>query len=365
MTRQSRRILLVSPLPPPHGGVPLWTERVLREANRQTNLELRVVDIAPRWRAIHDLGVAKRIIGGAVQFVVNYVVFLRALRNRPDVVHLTTPGSLAGMRDIAMCATARLFRVPVVYHIRFGRVPEIASRRTLEWRVLAKAMQASSVVMAITTDSAEAIERCLPGVRVEYVPNPIDQSVLPTPASDDSSRKTALFLGWVLPTKGVEELVGAWSAVDPDDWELLIAGPGDVGYQQRLIEQYNPRNLRFLGELEHTKAMDLMARCDVFVLPSYTEGFPNAVLEAMALGRPIIATSVGAVPDMLSDGCGLLIPPRDAGKLQEALVRLFHDHSLRWQMGERARAKAQSDYSMNVVFARYQRIWESLIPTER
>ena len=66
----------------------------------------------------------------------------------------------------------------------------------------------------------------------------------------------------------------------------------------------------------------LLSASDVFVLPSYTEGFPNVIIEAMAMGKPIIATSVGAIPEMLDEGCGVVVPPKDADSLQKALQKV-------------------------------------------
>jgi glycosyltransferase involved in cell wall biosynthesis len=88
-------------------------------------------------------------------------------------------------------------------------------------------------------------------------------------------------------------------------------------------------------------AVRVMAACDVFVLASYYEGLPVAVMEAMALGLPVVATAVGGVPEMITDGVeGLLVPPRDPGALARAIERLARDPSRRAAMGAAARASA-------------------------
>lgn len=359
------KVCLVSPLPPPHGGIAHWTELIHRFARISGKVTFIQVDTAPRWRAINDIMLVKRIPGGALQFIRDYILFLVALQKKPNLIHLTTSGSLAAFRDLAMCITARLWRIPLVYHIRFGRVPEIAAANTFEWRMLAKVMQLTHVVMAITPDTAETIRQYLPDTHVEYTPNPIDLSELPTLiVEEEQDRNIALFLGWVIPTKGVEELVQAWAELAPPGWELLLVGPGEVAYQTDLLLRYNPRNLRFVGELTHIDAMQILAKSDLFVLPSYTEGFPNVVLEAMALGKPIIATTVGAINEMLSDGCGLLINPRDVEGLLGSLSRLTQDKELRYELGTKGYKKVRQSYSVEVIFARYFQIWQSLIQKE-
>jgi glycosyltransferase involved in cell wall biosynthesis len=285
-----------------------------------------------------------------------------ALQKKPDLIHLTTSGSLAAFRDFVVCFTARLWRIPVIYHIRFGRVPEIAVTNTFEWHVLAMVMRLAHVVVAITPETTETIRRYLPHIRVEYVPNPIDFSELPIPiVKENNDRHIALFLGWVIPAKGVEELVQAWAKLCPPRWELILVGPSDEDYQKYLLRRYHPNNLRFVGELTHEDAMQLLAESDLFVLPSYTEGFPNVILEAMALGKPIIATNVGAIEDMLSDDCGLLINPKDVAGLIEALSRLTQDKNLRCELGARVYEKVRQKYSIDVIFSRYIQIWQSLM----
>ena len=287
-------------------------------------------------------------------------VFVTALMKRPDLVHLTTSGDLAIIRDILFSLTARILRTPLSYHLHFGRVPQIAAANTIEWRMLALVLRMASVVIAVDRPTAETI-RSLLNVRVEYIPNAVEISEFPSPVAG-KNEPIALFLGWVLPTKGVEELLRAWSELAPLGWELLLAGPVSKAYKQEVIERHPSVRLRFLGELKHGDAMILMARCGIFVLPSHTEGFPYVVLEAMALGRPIIATSVGAIPEMLAEGCGVIIKPKDSQELRMALDRLIQDEQLRRQLGERAKRRVQERYSLDATFARYTRIWLSILP---
>lgn len=101
----------------------------------------------------------------------------------------------------------------------------------------------------------------------------------------------------------------------------------------------------------------MMARAKGIVLPSHTEGFPNVVVEAMGIGKPVIATRVGAIPEMLADGCGLLVPVQDAGALAVALGQVMGDARLRHALAEKARARATERYSLDVVFSQYLTIW--------
>ncbi len=109
------------------------------------------------------------------------------------------------------------------------------------------------------------------------------------------------------------------------------------------------------------RAMELLAASEGLVLPSYTEGFPNVVVEAMAMGKPVIATDVGAIPDMLAGGCGVVVLPRDTDALRAALETVMGDPVLRRTMGERGRSKAISAYSVEAVFNRLLGIWRESV----
>lgn len=356
----SLRLCLLSPVPPPYGGISKWTELINQTVKEIQGVEITQIDTAPHWREIDDLSLIKRIFGGGGQAVRDYINFLSIIVTKPDVIHLTTSGSLSVLQNLLISTTARIFRIPFVYHIHFGRVPEIAKNKSLEWRLMACVIRNSSMVIAITPDTSGVIKQLIPNVKIKYIPNPIDGAHLSQISIKEKGNNTVLYLGWILSKKGIEELVRAWAELDLEKWKLIIAGPGKEEYKQDLIRKYRPENVEFIGELEHPLAMKVMADCDIFVLPSYTEGFPNVILEAMALEKPIIATSVGAIPEMLSGDCGIVIKPKNVNELKISLVRLIQDEELCKRLGRNAAEKIKNHYSLDLIFTQYFEIWLSV-----
>jgi glycosyltransferase involved in cell wall biosynthesis len=357
VTEGPLRICLVAPLPPPYGGVSHWTQMVRQYASHRADVVLSIVDTAPRWRAVDDLRVWKRALGGGTQLVRDLARAFGRLRTRPHALHLTTSGQLAVARDLAVMRIARGLGVPVVYHIRFGRIPELARSRSREWRMLTRAMQRAHTVVAIDASTEQAIREHLPAVNVVRIPNCVDVAPLPHQPAPEGAARTVMFLGWVIPTKGVGELVQAWAHLHPAGWRLRVVGPVSDRYRDELLAMHRPPATEFMGEKPHAEAMQLLAAADIFVLPSYTEGFPNAVLEGMALGKPIAATRVGAIPEMLADGCGVLVEPRDSEGVRRALSDLIADGDLRRALGSRAKERVVRCYSIESVFAQYMSIW--------
>jgi glycosyltransferase involved in cell wall biosynthesis len=106
--------------------------------------------------------------------------------------------------------------------------------------------------------------------------------------------------------------------------------------------------VRWLGH--RTDIAAILARCHIACLPSYREGLPKALLEAMAAGRPIVATDVPGCREAVRDrDNGLLVPSRDAGALARALETLIGDPELRRQLGDRGRRRAETEFASDVV----------------
>ncbi|MEI8122198.1 MAG: glycosyltransferase family 4 protein [bacterium] len=357
------KVLLVTPFPPPPGGIGRWAVQIAQAgARRPGDVSIICLDISPRWRAVYDLALWKRVIGGGLQMLRDVLRYLWMQRCRPDVVHLNSHGQLAPFRDIPILAVCRLRHIPSVYHMRFGRIPEIARENTVEWRRLRIALRLAQTVIAIDGKTHQTLQVAFPGKRLCLLPNCVTVPAMTKGYPSNPSRPYLIFLGHVIPTKGINELMTAWSGMDTQSWRLLLVGTVDDAYRKELQHLFPVPTVEFLGEQSHERALELLDASEGLVLPSYTEGFPNVVSEAMAMGKAVIATDVGAIPDMLADGCGVVVPPRDADALRVALETTLADTVHRRAMGERGRSKAISKYSVEAVFDQLLGIWQGSVP---
>jgi glycosyltransferase involved in cell wall biosynthesis len=179
--------------------------------------------------------------------------------------------------------------------------------------------------------------------KIRVIPNGV---VLPdvsrqrtTPSSE---RPSVICVANLIAYKGHGTLVEAAAYVSRrmPAWSLLLVGEGPE--RQSIEEEIARRGLAdvitLLGRRDDVGS--LLRRADVAVLPSYTEGLPNAVLEAMAYGVPVVATNVGGTRSLLATGAGIIVPPRDARALASALERMLSDPELRARAGREGRAIA-------------------------
>ena len=154
-----------------------------------------------------------------------------------------------------------------------------------------------------------------------------------------------LFAGNLIKNKGVYELLEAFAEARQavPALQLKICGHGveRPGMEEKIKELRITDSAEMIGTVPPGEMHILMQASDIFVLPTYHEGLPNAVMEAMACGLPVIASAVGGLPDALNDSAGaILIEPRNIEKLSAAVLKISRDKTLREQMGREARATA-------------------------
>jgi glycosyltransferase involved in cell wall biosynthesis len=164
--------------------------------------------------------------------------------------------------------------------------------------------------------------------------------------------------------KGHPWLIAAAPAVLKEfpETRFVLAGDGEarVTFERQVEELGVGGNFRFLGS--RTDVPDILASCDIAVLPSKAEGLPNAVLEYMAAGLPTIVSRVGGNPELVQDGVtGLLVPPQDSAALEQALLRLLRDEEFSRRIGANAQRMAIQDFSFERLVREVDELYSDLL----
>ncbi|MBP0484322.1 glycosyltransferase family 4 protein [Sagittula salina] len=158
-----------------------------------------------------------------------------------------------------------------------------------------------------------------------------------------------LFVGRLAAVKGVPLLLDALRAL-PDGVELTIIGDGPD--RAALERQAQGLPVRFLGYRSQTEVADALLEADVFVLPSFAEGLPVVLMEALASGVPVVTTQIAGIPELVDDSTGRLVPPGDADALATALRDLLSDPGRRRAMGQAGRARVAEAFDARQEAAR-------------
>ncbi|MDN3920854.1 glycosyltransferase family 4 protein [Roseateles violae] len=269
-----------------------------------------------------------------------------ALR-RIDVLHVHSASRGSFWRKSVLCWLARLFGVPYVFHLHSGEFSDFyaahCGRRARAWarRTLARA----SLVLVLTPSWISALRAIEPAANLAVLLNPV---VLPPwQAPRPGPGRRILFLGRVREKKGAYDLLQAFALLHqrmPGVF-LQLAGDGELDVARQLAESLAlPSDCYELsGWVDGQLKAQALAAADVFVLPSYFEGLPIGILEAMAAGVVVVASRVGGIPDVLRDGeNGLLVAPGDRQGLAAALQLSLGDHDLRLRLSIQAREDASA-----------------------
>ncbi len=279
-----------------------------------------------------------RGVGSAVHATASFMRALLRLMSlqatgRLGVVHanLSKRGSTARKLIVSLLAAAT--GMQFVLHLHGSGYDEFFARLPSFWqrRVAAMFRRADHVIVLGRFWQDWVIGTLgVPAERITILHNGVRRQPVQT---RNPGPCRILLLGRIGPRKGLPELVDALAspALRGRDWQAMLAGDGEVeAYRQRVRQAGLSGRIDLLGWVDAKVAADLLAQADILVLPSHAENFPISVIEGLAAGVAIIATPVGATPELLQDGrSALFVPVGNAAALADAIARLIDDPGLR------------------------------------
>jgi glycosyltransferase involved in cell wall biosynthesis len=295
-------------------------------------------------------------------------------QRRPDILHLNTSLNIGAFwRDLAYALVARLHGVRVVLQIHGGTLPHAFLGGSRVSHALLRALLGlPDAIVVLAEEELRAYRRFLPGRRIVLIPNGIDHAAFDFPrrAVTDARPLQLVFLGRLARVKGVRELLhGLAAALERGaSARLAIAGSGP---EQRALHQIVVRlglqdAVTFVGATFGADKAALLRDSDVFVLPSYSEGLPIALLEAMAAGNAVIATPVGAMPDVVVPGThGMLVPPGDAMAVAAAILAMAADRKALARMQQACRGRVADRYSLEQLARGFAELYGQLVNAQR
>ncbi len=352
-THKKKNIVLLGPLPPTIGGVATYIQNLLASPLHD---EYRFITVRTMSRKHGSPDYEKEMAGvKAFRVLWDLAVLVTVLiARKPVLVHINTSfNSGPFWRDALYCAASRVFGKKVFFQVHGGRldcfldgIPE--RMRSLALRIL----RMPSCIGVLSQAQLRPFYAHGIGHRAVLIPNMIDTALFQKyPGRRNIHREKdgpmALFVASHMSTgKGVMDLLQAIPEVVKIKKDVRFVLVGDGGKMPEMLETCKSLGIgphvHFPGFLTHGKLIPLMQDADIFVLPSHSEGFPFVVLEAMAAGLPVVATPVGAVPEILHEGRnGFLFPAGNAPLMAECILRLLSDPALCRTIGKTNREDAR------------------------
>ena len=349
---------------PQIGGIEVGVHEL---SNELVGLGCHTTVFAPRYKRDNDTGGSYRLVrymhplrGLFVEAVLSAQLDWVVRRERPDVIH-AQPAYLAGVLAVA---TARRHRIPCMITTHGADVQMDAASGyglRLDTRIGEKIARGLAGADLVTTVSRamvhDTVEAGAPPDRVRVVPNGVRVTDYASDPGPSPHPKPYIFaLGRFVPKKGFDVLIQAFGQVAtryPGDLVIAGTGPERSRYETLISSLDLGGRVHVLGPVLGPEKLAYLSRCDVFACPSRFEPFGIVNLEAMAAGKPIVASAVDGIVDLIEhEESGLLVPPDAPTELAQALLRALTEEGLGERLSASARQRARA-YDWEAVARRY------------
>jgi glycosyltransferase involved in cell wall biosynthesis len=319
--------------------------------------ELRLLDTRGDGSALSSLGVLSKALAQLLQ---------SRLQGELAGVHVNVAERLSLLRKGAVIVLSRAIGVPVLLHLHAAQLHSSYPLLPRPLQALTRwvfSLPQGCVVLGQASRQFVIEQLKVPAERVQVLNNGVPEPSQPRRVPADGQALRVLFVGNLSERKGVSDLLAALAQPGFDTQQLSVdmAGGGDVeGYQAKARALGLGERVRFTGWVDQAGVAALMANADVLVLPSYDEGLPLVILEALANGVAVVCSPVGEIGSVLShDKNALLVQPGDVPGLALALQRVLSDAPLRQTLEQAGRRLYEEKFSVRRFFAEVARLHQT------
>lgn len=327
-----------------------WKKTYCEEIDGISIYRVRFVPIYPFHLQLHG-------------FFINKLI--KAMKSKFDVIHLHNP------------------LIPVIHTSLPTIITEhgtvkggIARRETLDLFSLGlksfsrmyisieqKLVNSADKVTAVSKSCADELKGYYRIKDVEVVYNGVDANFFVPNEMKNENEPYILYTGSLDALKGLVDLIRSaiYVCQGYPNIRFILAGKGSLErHLRKLVHNLNlDKNVSFVGYIDQNALLRYYQNATLYVLPSYYEGLPTTILEAMSCGIPVVATAVAGTSAVIRDSeNGFLVPPKDPEKLSEAIIKLVEDEKLRKEMGRNGREQVKKFYDWNVIADRIERLYE-------
>lgn len=375
-----KKILIVGPFPPTVGGITTCMEQLMNSKLKEQYEFIPFTTTRPTVGARRDatdysilFKMGKRHLFNAVKATIRHVLSFPAilLMKKPVIIHIHTTDYLNFWESTTYIVVSKLLSKKSIVHIHAPYFEDFYNKSgSVAKTLIRNLLGMADKIIVLSPKTKHFFHRIVQTSRISVLSNTTEIPNRSIKESVDNRNPSdpvkVLFIGSEeAKRKGFYDVLKAIPAVVDkcgSNVLFLFAGKYDLEKQKEIREAETLyKNVRHLGYLEKNEFITVRLTSDIYVLPSYAEGLPIAMLEAMASGLPVISTKVGSIPEVIEEGVnGFLITPGDFRALAEKIVTMANDKTLRQKMGKRNVEKIRQFYSSEHFVEELNEIYENL-----
>lgn len=362
-----KTILIVGPTPPPMGGIATYVEDLLKS------------DLNKKYDVVHlntarSLPIKKSLVKSFLLFSKNvFKLLCSLLRNRPKIVHIHTSSYLAFWEKSVFFVISKLLFSKVVLHIHGAEFDLFYNNSSPSGKYLIrKILNIADVVIVLSKSWNIFFSEILDDNKIAVIPNGVYSSKFISKKITLNKHEhivQVLFLGNLVERKGVNDILSIVPIVINkfQNVNFLFAGSEEVSgdilkLKNECIRMGIERFVTFISDFNNDDKIRLLHEADIYLLPSYAEGLPISLLEAMAAGLPVISTHVGGIPEVVEDEVnGFLIAPGDCIGLANRIIELVKNSELREIISQNNKEKVRTKYDWKIVANNIFNVYDELL----
>lgn len=313
------------------------------------------------------------IFRSILRIINDYIRYIQILK-KYKIIHINSSlGKHSTPRDALFLAIAVIFRKKIILFFR-GWNKKYEQKIENHFLEIFKAIFfKSDVIVVLASEFRDILNKWGYNKKIylettvvdDYLLTNIDPTVINKKDPSKKSKISLLFLTRIEKKKGVYETIDAFKMLKLKypRLSLKVAGAGtELGNLRRYVKRKNINGIEFVGYVKNNEKKKVFLNSDVYIFPSYSEGMPNSLIEAMAFGLPIITSPVGGIKDFFEDGkMGFLIESRDSKVIANLIDKLIKNPILRWKIGKYNYNYAQKHFLASKAVVRLEKIYSELI----
>lgn len=299
----------------------------------------------------------------------NYLFSSKILkREKIDAIHHMFPSTSGSSFDLLHLLPGPAKNYPFLFGPVFSPLASSTNGKSkLLSKLHAKTVKSCDVLAVSTSKLKESYSKIIDPDKIHVLPLGVDTEVFaPDYSKSKNDSLEILTIGWLTKRKGINFLIDAMPEIlkHCKNVTLRILGEGterdNLIFQAKKLDLVN--HVLFKSFVRHSKLLGFYQRASIFCLPSLNEPFGKVIIEAMACGKPVVATKTEGPTEIISNGKdGFLVPQGSSKALAESLILLLSNDSMRRQMGRNARKKAEEKYSWAKVANEYYQLYKEAI----